>query len=157
MLKRKINIRAVVPVQGVIPGTSIIGCAKNLSLDTEQIRKCIVQKAIVDEVLENGVLRRLDLMNYDKIEKVEIPQTPVQEPVDTNKNLKEEKNEENVEEKNDHVEETLTEENEETPVEEVKVENEETAVEETLTEKIEEIPVEEPKAEKFESRKKKKH
>ena len=62
-MKKKINVYAKIPFcygNGVIRGNM-----NNITLDIEGIRRLILAKAIVDEVLPNGELLRLDLTNYN--------------------------------------------------------------------------------------------
>ena len=73
-MKKKINVYAKMPFSY---GSGIIrGNMNNIILDTEGIRQLILAKNIVDEVLPNGQLLRLDLSNYntnnDPIEKARI-------------------------------------------------------------------------------------
>ena len=44
----------------------IRGNVNAATLTTQQIFNCLCQKAIVDEILEDGTLVRLDMANYDK-------------------------------------------------------------------------------------------
>lgn len=62
-MKKKINVYAKMPF---VYGNGIIrGNMNNIILDIEGIRRLILAKAIVDEVLPNGELLRLDLTNYN--------------------------------------------------------------------------------------------
>ena len=45
--------------------TPINSCIENIELTIEEIRSCIMQKALVDEYLIDGSLLRLDLSNYN--------------------------------------------------------------------------------------------
>lgn len=85
-VKRKVKIRTIVPIHGVIKGTPLTGFIREISLTTEQIRKCIVQKGVVTEILPDGQTKLLTLSNYDKIEKVEVPEEPVQVVVEPKNN-----------------------------------------------------------------------
>ncbi len=63
MMKKKINVYAKIPFcygNGVIRGNM-----NNITLDIEGIRRLILAKNIVDEILPNGELLRLDLTNYN--------------------------------------------------------------------------------------------
>ena len=73
-MKKKINVYAKMPFSY---GNGIIrGNMNNIILDIEGIRQLILSKNIVDEVLPNGQLLRLDLSNYntnnDPLEKARI-------------------------------------------------------------------------------------
>ena len=62
-MKKKINIYAKMPFsygKGIIRGNM-----NNITLDIEGIRQLILAKNIVDEILPNGELLRLDLTNYN--------------------------------------------------------------------------------------------
>ena len=62
-MKKKINVYAKMPL---VYGNGIIrGNMNNIILDTEGIRRLILAKTVVDEVLPNGELLRLDLTNYN--------------------------------------------------------------------------------------------
>lgn len=63
MMKKKINVYAKMPFcygKGVIRGNM-----NNIILDIEGIRQLILAKNIVDEILPDGKLLRLDLTNYN--------------------------------------------------------------------------------------------
>ena len=63
MMKKKINVYAKMPFsygKGIIRGNM-----NNITLDIEGIRRLILAKNIVDEILPNGELLRLDLTNYN--------------------------------------------------------------------------------------------
>lgn len=63
MKKKKINVYAKMPF---CYGKAIIrGNMNNITLDIEGIRQLILAKNIVDEILPNGELLRLDLTNYN--------------------------------------------------------------------------------------------
>lgn len=59
-----VNIYSKVPIRAL--DVSIRGNIKGLELSDADIFKCICQKGIVDEVLSDGSLIRLDLSNYNK-------------------------------------------------------------------------------------------
>lgn len=62
-MKKKINVYAKMPF---FYGNAIIrGNMNNITLDIEVIRQLILAKNIVDEILPNGELLRLDLTNYN--------------------------------------------------------------------------------------------
>ena len=63
MMKKKINVYAKMPF---VYGNGVIrGNMNNVVLDIEGIRRLILAKIVVDEVLPNGELLRLDLTNYN--------------------------------------------------------------------------------------------
>ena len=131
MKKRKVTIKTMTPISGVIPNTSIHGYVKEISLTTEQIRKCIVQKASVSEILPNGLYKHLDLTNYDKIEEVEVPETPVMVVVEP-ENKMETSEEEKIDVPKEEIVEPVAEEKEDEIVETV----EEPVVEEAPVEEV---------------------
>lgn len=62
-MKKKINVYAKMPF---CYGKAVIrGNMNNIILDIEGIRQLILAKNIVDEILPNGELLRLDLTNYN--------------------------------------------------------------------------------------------
>lgn len=61
---KNVNIKANIPVRSVRP--MVYGNILNIQMDTGDIFKCICGRAIVDEILVDGSLIRLDLNNYDK-------------------------------------------------------------------------------------------
>ena len=118
---RRVTVKASTPIYGVIDAP-IYGLVSDIKLSTEQIRKCIVQKASVKELLSNGQYKELDLTNYNILEKVEVQEAPVQEVVEPeilNEKPVYEKNDEEVEEvvESESVDEEVTE--DETEVEDV--------------------------------------
>jgi len=64
VIKKRVNVTASAPIR--VLSIPIRGTSKGLLLSTEDIVKIICQKAVVDEVLEDGTLVRLDLSNYNK-------------------------------------------------------------------------------------------
>lgn len=63
-ITKKVNIVANRPI--FVSRIPIRGTIRNTVLDIETILKIICQKGIIDEVLEDGTLVRLDLTNYNK-------------------------------------------------------------------------------------------
>ena len=63
-MTKKVNIYPSTPIVNVQP--VIRSIVKNATKDLDTIRKCIISRAKVEEVLPNGELVRLDLNNYDK-------------------------------------------------------------------------------------------
>lgn len=159
-MTKKVNIYPSTPIVNVQP--VIRSIVKNATKDLDTIRKCIISRAKVEEVLPNGELVRLDLNNYDKDntfanakettpvdeKKVKEPatETPAEKVVEPEKEATPAVEEENA------VETTV----EEPVVEEKKEEVASPAVDEVVTEEvtaepenIPEAPVEEEKAEEI--------
>ena len=153
METKKVNIYPSTPIVSVTPPirTTVKGATKKI----ETIRKCIIARAKVEEILPTGDTVILDLSNYDKDNrfntesKMDIPETPadpivpdapvVEEPV------KEEpvKEEETVVEEAPVVEESVKEEEavvEEAPVVEAPANDTEETVEEDAEEEEVEAP-----------------
>ena len=152
METKKVNIYPSTPIVSVTPPirTTVKGATKKI----ETIRKCIIARAKVEEILPTGDTVILDLSNYDKDNrfntesKMDIPETPadpivpeapvVEEPV------KEEpvKEEETVVEEAPVVEEPVKEETvvEEAPVVETPADDTEETVEEDAEEEEVEAP-----------------
>lgn len=63
-MKKKVNITPAFPIYTIVP--PIVGSVKKMEMSTGDIARCIYRRAIVDEVLDDGSLVRLDLSNYDK-------------------------------------------------------------------------------------------
>lgn len=149
---KRVSILCLVPVHGIINARPLTGYIRSIELTIEQIRKCIVQKASVKELLPDGRVKLLDLSNYDKFEEIAVPEEPVQVTVEP-------KIETTVEEtviEEEIIEEPVVEETvEEATIEEPVIEE---VVEETVEEIIEET-TEEPVEESVEERpfNKKKH
>lgn len=61
---KKVNIKSRIPIRNVTPPIS--GCHSGIMMDTSNILKCINKRAIVDEILSDGSLVRLNLSNYYK-------------------------------------------------------------------------------------------
>ena len=152
METKKVNIYPSTPIVSVTPPirTTVKGATKKI----ETIRKCIIARAKVEEILPTGDTVILDLSNYDKDNrfntesKMDIPETPadpivpeapvVEEPV------KEEsaKEEETVVEEAPVVEEPVKEETvvEEAPVVEAPANDTEETVEEDAEDEEVEAP-----------------
>ena len=153
METKKVNIYPSTPIVSVTPPirTTVKGATKKI----ETIRKCIIARAKVEEILPTGDTVILDLSNYDKDNrfntesKMDIPETPadpivpdasvVEEPVKEEESAKEE---EAVVEEAPVVEEPVKEETvvEEAPV----VETPANDTEETVKEDAEDEEVEAP-------------
>ena len=84
-MNKKVNIYPKNPITSVNP--TIRTTTLRVTKPVEDIRKCIIARAIVDEVLEDGSIVRLTLSNYDKdnsktkIEKVAEQVKPVVEDI----------------------------------------------------------------------------
>ena len=78
---KKVNVAARTPVVVSSLPAPIRGNVRNITLNEQDIFKCITQKAIVDEVLSNGSLVRLSLSNYNKVNEVVKPEPVVVTPV----------------------------------------------------------------------------
>lgn len=86
-MKKHVNVYATNPIRNIIP--PLMGTYLNIEMDEIDIYKCICGRAIVDEVLSDGSLVRLDFNNYKKIneKKVEVKTEPevavpvVEEPI----------------------------------------------------------------------------
>jgi sorbitol-specific phosphotransferase system component IIBC len=63
-MNKKVNIYPKNPITTVNP--VIRTTTLRVSKPVEDIRKCIIARAMVDEVLDDGTTLRLDLNNYDK-------------------------------------------------------------------------------------------
>lgn len=135
METKKVNIYPSTPIVSVTPPirTTVKGATKKI----ETIRKCIIARAKVEEILPTGDTVILDLSNYDKDNrfntesKMDIPETPadpivpdapvVKEPVKEEEPAKEEETvvEEApvVEDPDDDTEETVEEDAEDEEVE----------------------------------------
>ena len=142
-MTKKVNIYPSTPIVSVTPPirTTVKGATKKI----ETIRKCIIARAKVEEILPTGDTVILDLSNYDKDNrfntesKMDIPETPadpivpdapvVKEPVKEEEPAKEE---ETVVEEAPVVEEPVKEETvvEEAPVVETPADDTDETVEE---------------------------
>lgn len=65
-----VNIYPSTPIIGLNP--PIRSVVKNVTKSTKEIRTCLMSRAIVEEVLSNGKIIRLDISNYDKNLDIEI-------------------------------------------------------------------------------------
>ena len=136
METKKVNIYPSTPIVSVTPPirTTVKGATKKI----ETIRKCIIARAKVEEILPTGDTVILDLSNYDKDNrfntesKMDIPETPADHIVPDTPVVEEPVKEEPVKE-----EETVV---EEAPV----VEDPANDTEETVEEDAEEEEVEAP-------------
>ena len=136
METKKVNIYPSTPIVSVTPPirTTVKGATKKI----ETIRKCIIARAKVEEILPTGDTVILDLSNYDKDNrfntesKMDIPETPA-DPIVPDAPVVEEpvKEEEPAREEDTVVEEA--------PVVEESVKEEEPAKEEEAV--VEEAPV----------------
>lgn len=141
-----VNIYPTYPIVTITPP---IRCPiKNVRKTIPEIRECIIKRAVVEEILEDGSIVNLDFANYDK------DNTKKGSIEDLFK--KEEKKEfvkPSIEQITKPIEEPIIEESIETPVEEAVVEEtietpvEEAVVEEVIETSVEEAVVEEPTAE----------
>lgn len=86
---KTVNINARIPVKSVTP--PIYGVVKNVKMSSGDILKCLIRRAIVDEVLDDGSTVRLTMKNYftdngpvktDKVDEtvVELPAADVKIP-----------------------------------------------------------------------------
>lgn len=64
-MKKTVNLYARMPV--ALRYTILRGNRFGISLDTEEIRKLLYKKVVIDEVLSDGSTVRLDFTNYDKV------------------------------------------------------------------------------------------
>ena len=137
-----VNIYPTYPIVTITPP---IRCPiKNVRKSIPEIRECIIKRAVVEEILEDGTVISLDFANYDKDNSKK----------ETLEDLfkKEEKKEfvqpeyEEIQAPVEDVAEEVTETLEEEVVEELPVE-EKTVTEEVIETPVEEAVVEEPTAE----------
>ena len=137
-----VNIYPTYPIVTITPP---IRCPiKNVRKSIPEIRECIIKRAVVEEILEDGTVISLDFANYDKDNSKK----------ETLEDLfkKEEKKEfvqpeyEDIQAPVEDVAEEVTETLAEEVVEELPVE-EETVTEEVIETPVEEAVVEEPTAE----------
>ena len=137
-----VNIYPTYPIVTITPP---IRCPiKNVRKSIPEIRECIIKRAVVEEILEDGTVISLDFANYDK----DNSKKETLEDLFKKEEKKEfvqpeyEEIQAPVEDVAEEVTETLTEE----VVEELPVE-EETVTEEVIETPVEEAVVEEPTAE----------
>lgn len=138
MRKKKVAVKCVTPIFDVIPNRPILGQISSIELTLAQIRKCLVSRANVREILPNGQYKVLTLSNYDKFDDDPVVEAPVQEIVEPEIPKVEEESiiEEHVEEENIEYTPVVEEhDTEETTTEEPVVE--ETVTEEVITEESE--------------------
>ena len=136
METKKVNIYPSTPIVSVTPPirTTVKGATKKI----ETIRKCIIARAKVEEILPTGDTVILDLSNYDKDNrfntesKMDIPETPADPIVPDATVVEEPVKEEPVKE-----EETVV---EEAPVVEAPADDTEETVEEDAEEEEVEAP-----------------
>ena len=136
METKKVNIYPSTPIVSVTPPirTTVKGATKKI----ETIRKCIIARAKVEEILPTGDTVILDLSNYDKDNrfntesKMDIPETPADPIVPDAPVVEEPVKEEPVKE-----EETVV---EEAPVVEAPADDTEETVEEDAEEEEVEAP-----------------
>ena len=136
METKKVNIYPSTPIVSVTPPirTTVKGATKKI----ETIRKCIIARAKVEEILPTGDTVILDLSNYDKDNrfntesKMDIPETPADPIVPDATVVEEPVKEEPVKE-----EETVV---EEAPVVETPADDTEETVEEDAEEEEVEAP-----------------
>ena len=140
METKKVNIYPSTPIVSVTPPirTTVKGATKKI----ETIRKCIIARAKVEEILPTGDTVILDLSNYDKDNrfntesKMDIPETPADPIVPDTPVVEEQVKEEEPAKE----EETIA---EEAPIVEEPVKEEPAKEEETV---VEEAPVDEAPA-----------
>lgn len=63
-MKKQVNVFASVPV--VTIENPFSGYIRNVTMDSDDIRKCLFAKAKVEEILPSGKTVKLDFTNYDK-------------------------------------------------------------------------------------------
>jgi len=90
MMTKKVNIYPKYPVTSVSPAIRTVTLAVTKTI--EDIRKCIIARAIVDEVLSDGTTVRLTMSNFNKnndkskvtkaVEAVEAAEPVEEKPVD---------------------------------------------------------------------------
>ena len=61
---KKVNVVAKLPIRTMTP--VLFGEHKGISMSPANIFKCLIHRAIVDEVLPDGTLVRLDMTNYNQ-------------------------------------------------------------------------------------------
>ena len=64
---KKVNIIAQIPVRNVYP--PIYGTYKGVPMSPANILKCLMHKAVVEEILEDGSTVRLNTKNYNTVNK----------------------------------------------------------------------------------------
>jgi hypothetical protein len=136
-MMKKVNVKANTPVHGV-DITPLIGKFSNRQMTEDQIYRCLVGGATVDEILPNGDIVRLNFTNYNKDNggKIVVDPTKLGFKPQLEKAVEEAVKQAKGEIKNEAVEVKSTEELVKESINEAK---EETKVEETTTE----VPVKE--------------
>ena len=79
---KKVCVKCLMPIFDVIPNRPIVGQINSIDLTIDQIRKCIVGKANVREILGDGQYKVLTLSNYDEFDDEPVVEEPVQEVVE---------------------------------------------------------------------------
>jgi hypothetical protein len=148
-MTKLVNIYPSVPVISTNP--PIRSIIRNVKKPVEQIRACIMARATVEEILNDGSIIRLDLTNYDKDNQPKTIKAPEPTKVVEIKAAESVKAESKVEIKEPTKEEPVVEEPKQEAVEEESAEIEEMEVlEDTSTDdaaESSEKPVEEQKTE----------
>lgn len=78
MMFKTVNIFPKFPVIGVNP--PIRTAVRKVTKSTAEIRTCIIARAIVEEILEDGSTVILDLNNFDKDNSNTVAEEPIAEP-----------------------------------------------------------------------------
>ena len=78
MMFKTVNIFPKFPVIGVNP--PIRTAVRRVTKSTAEIRTCIIARAIVEEILEDGSTVILDLNNFDKDNSNTVVEEPIAEP-----------------------------------------------------------------------------
>ena len=81
MMFKTVNIFPKFPIIGVNP--PIRTAVRKVTKSTADIRTCIIARAIVEEILEDGSTVILDLNNFDKDNSNPVVEEPIAEPEDT--------------------------------------------------------------------------
>lgn len=61
-MTKRVNIRTTIPVRNINPPIS--GTYSNIIMSTGDILKCLCKRAIVEEILPDGTIVRLNMRNY---------------------------------------------------------------------------------------------
>ena len=78
MMFKTVNIFPKFPIIGVNP--PIRTAVRRVTKSTAEIRTCIIARAIVEEILEDGSTVILDLNNFDKDNSNTVAEEPIAEP-----------------------------------------------------------------------------
>ena len=78
MMFKTVNIFPKFPIIGVNP--PIRTAVRRVTKSTAEIRTCIIARAIVEEILEDGSTIILDLNNFDKDNSNTVVEEPIAEP-----------------------------------------------------------------------------